>query len=159
MKRSLIILLAGLAVAGVGFMCIYLPAMAAHRTMQQGSHPELVWLKKEYHLNDQQFARVVELHNAYWPQCAEMCRRIDEKNAKLQQLLAATNNVTPDIKAALAEAAQVRTECQTAMLKHFYEVSRAMPPEQGKRYLAWVQQETLIPGQMVPTSPPMGMER
>ena len=127
--------------------------------MEQAPHPELAWLKKEYHLNDQQFARVLELHNAYRPQCAEMCQRIDEKNARLQQLLAATNTVTPDIQAALAEAAQVRTECQTAMLKHFYEVSRAMPPEQGKRYLAWVQQETMIPGQMVPTSPPMGMER
>ncbi len=44
------------------------------------------------------------------------------------------------------------------MMQHFYEVSRAMPPEQGKRYLAWVQSETLLPGQMVPTSPGPGIK-
>jgi hypothetical protein len=33
------------------------------------------------------------------------------------------------------------------MLKHFMEVSRGMPPEQGRRYLAWVEQRTLLSGQ------------
>jgi hypothetical protein len=28
-----------------------------------------------------------------------------------------------------------------------------MPPEQAERYLAWVQRETLTPGQMLPTRP------
>src|SRR5438067_2141704 len=83
-------------------------------------------------------AQVVQLHDAYRPQCAEMCRRIDEQNARVQQLLAATNAVTPEIKEALAEAARLRAECETAMLQHFYEVSRQMPPAQGKRYLVWV---------------------
>jgi hypothetical protein len=121
--------------------------------MEQGSHPELAWLKKEYQLSEWQFARVVELHDAYWPKCAETCRRIDAQNAKVQQLLAETNTVTPEIKQALSEAAQLRVECQSAMMQHFYEVSRAMPPDQGKRYLAWVQQETLVPSQMVPNRP------
>jgi hypothetical protein len=30
------------------------------------------------------------------------------------------------------------------MLQHFYEVSRTMPPEQGRRYLAWVQERTIL---------------
>jgi hypothetical protein len=30
------------------------------------------------------------------------------------------------------------------MLRHFYEVSRTMPPEQGRRYLAWVQERTFM---------------
>ena len=34
-------------------------------------------------------------------------------------------------------------ECQTQMLRHFYEVSQAMPPEQGRRYLAEMQRLTL----------------
>lgn len=38
----------------------------------------------------------------------------------------------------------MRSECQAEMLKHFFEVSRAMPPEQGKRYLAWVQEQTCL---------------
>jgi hypothetical protein len=44
------------------------------------------------------------------------------------------------------------------MMQHFYEVSRAMPPDQGKRYLTWVQQETLLPGQMLPAQPIMKMD-
>ena len=30
------------------------------------------------------------------------------------------------------------------MLKHFFEVSRTMPPEQGRRYLTWVQEQTCL---------------
>ncbi len=35
------------------------------------------------------------------------------------------------------------------MLKHFFEVSRAMSPEQGRRYLAWVQEQTCLREQMM----------
>jgi hypothetical protein len=31
------------------------------------------------------------------------------------------------------------------MLKHFLDVSRAMPPEQGRRYLSWILDQTLLP--------------
>lgn len=157
-KRSLLIILGGLLAAGIGYACVYLPIMSSHRAGRKGPHPELAWLKKEYQLTDDQFAQVARLHDAYLPKCAEMCGRIDEQNAKVQQLLAATNAVTPEIRQALAEAARLRAECETAMLEHFYETSRQMPPEQGKRYLAWVQSETLLPGQMVPTRPPMKTE-
>jgi Spy/CpxP family protein refolding chaperone len=84
----------------------------------------------------------------------EMCRKIDEKNTELHALLAATNVITPEISRALAESAQLRVECQQAMLGHFYEMAQVMPPEQGKRYLTWVQQETLMPGQRLPQQPP-----
>ena len=153
MKRSWLILLGGLAAAVVAYACIYLHATSGQRSMEQSTQPELTWLKSEYHLSDAQFAQVVQLHDAYYPKCAEMCRRIDDQNARVQKLLATTNIVTPEIKQALAEAARLRVECQSAMMQHFYEVSRAMPPDQAKRYLAWVQSETLLPGQMVPTQP------
>jgi hypothetical protein len=39
------------------------------------------------------------------------------------------------------------------MLQHFYDVGQAMTPEEGRRYLAWVQQEALVPSQMVPITP------
>jgi len=158
-KRSLLIIFGGLLAAGIGYACVFLPMMSAHRTSTDGAHPELSWLKKEYHLTDAKFAQVAQLHDAYLPKCAEMCRRIDKQNAKVQQLLGATNAVTPEIKEAIAEAASLRAECETAMLQHFYETSRGMAPEQGKRYLAWVQNETLLPGQMVPTKPAMKMDQ
>src|SRR6266853_902061 len=153
MKRSWLILLGGLVAGLLAYTCFYLHATSVQRTMEQSSHPELAWLKTEYHLTEPQFAQVVQLHDAYLPKCAAMCGRIDEQNAKVQQLLAATNAVSPEIKEALAEAARLRAKCETAMLQHFFETSRQMPPEQGKRYLALVQSQTLLPGQMVPTKP------
>ena len=83
-----------------------------------------------------------------------MCRTIDAKNAEIQRLLAATNIITPEIKQALAQAAEIRAECETAMLDHFYKVAQTMPPEQGKRYLDWVQQQTLKPSKMMPGDSP-----
>jgi len=159
LKKSWLILFGGLLAGIIAYTCIYLHATSAQRSMEQSTRPELAWLKSEYHLSDAQFAEVVRLHDAYKPKCAEMCRRIDEQNARVQKLLAATNTVTPEIKQALAQAAQLRAECESAMMQHFYEVSQAMPSDQGKRYLAWVQSETLLTGQMIPTKPAMRMER
>jgi len=159
LKKSWLILFGGLLAGIIAYTCIYLHATSAQRSMEQSTRPELAWLKHEYHLSDTQFAQVVQLHDAYKPKCAEMCRRIDEQNARVQKLLAATNTVTPEIKQALAQAAQLRAECESAMMQHFYEVSQAMPSDQGKRYLAWVQSETLLPGQMIPTKPAMKTER
>jgi Spy/CpxP family protein refolding chaperone len=157
-NRLWLILLGGVVAGLIAYTCIYLHATTVQRTMEQSSQPELAWLKAEYHLTDAQFAQVTRLHDAYRPKCAAMCRRIDEQNAKVQQLLAATNAVSPEIKEALAQTARLRAECEAAMLQHFYEISRQMPPEQRKRYLAWVQQETLLPGRMVPGQPAMKMD-
>jgi hypothetical protein len=159
MRRCWLICFGGLAAGLIAYACVYLGATTPERSAEQSSHPQLAWLKEEYRLTEAQFAEVAKLHEKYGPKCAEMCRRIDDQNAKIGELLSATNTITPEIKGALAQAAQLRAECQAAMLEHFYQVSRAMDPEQGKRYLAWVQSETLLPGQMVPTGPGMKMNK
>ena len=56
----------------------------------------------------------------------------------------ATTQMTPAIEKLLADRARMRADCQTDMLKHFFEVSRTMPPEQGKRYLACVHKQTCL---------------
>lgn len=96
-------------------------------------------------MSDTEFLRISKLHESYSAGCAERCRRIDAKNAELRTLLAGTNTVTPAIAKALQEAAQLRAECQKEMLQHFYQVSRSMPPDEGRRYLAWVIGRTLGP--------------
>ena len=70
-------------------------------------------------------------------------------NDQLSRLLATSSGVTPAVEDALAERAKMRSECQTAMLNHFFEVSRTMSPEQGRRYLAWVQEQTCLREQMM----------
>ena len=147
MKRGGIILLVGLLLSSVTFAGFYYLGTASCRTMMKDPQPELVWLKKEFKLSDAEFARITKLHEAYLPQCAERCMRIAEQNRKLEQLLGQASSLTPEIQGVLAERAKTRAECEAEMLKHFLEVSRTMPLEQGRRYLQWVEQQTFLNGQ------------
>jgi hypothetical protein len=145
MKRGLLILMLGLVVAAAAYGCMYSSCMSSARTLEKSDRPELAWLKDEYHLSDAEFKRVSELHAAYLPHCREMCRKIDEQNAHLQELLVGATNATPEIDAALVEVAQLRSGCQRMMLRHFFQVSQTMPPEQGRRYLSWVKEKVFAP--------------
>jgi hypothetical protein len=145
MKRAWIILFCGLAVAVLAYVGFYYYVSGTHAySLITSEEPELAWLKKEFHLGDAEFSRISEMHESYLAGCAERCRRIDERNQELKRLLAATNTVTTDIEKVLIESAQLRAECQKEMLQHFYEVSRTMPAEQGRRYLDWVQEQTIL---------------
>lgn len=131
--------------AALAYFGGYFAGTAEHRALLRSEAPELAWLKKEFSLSEAEFQRIVELHKAYLPGCEARCKRIDDKNMELRQLLAATGSVTPEVEKKLSEAAALRAECQAAMLEHFLAVSRAMPPDQGKRYLAWIEQQTFMP--------------
>ena len=145
MKSALAILIAGLIACAAAFCGFYLLGTASHREILQEQSPELAWLKKEFQLSDTELARLTTLHEAYQPHCKEMCRRIDEQTERLKQLLAGTNTMTPEIQATIAESARLRGECQRDMLRHFFEVSQTMPPEQGRRYLVWITERTFLP--------------
>jgi len=147
MKKGTAIFLLGLLLAIAAFSGFYYIETAPWRAMMREPQPELAWLKKQFNLSDTEFTRVSQLHDAYLPGCQERCRRISELNARLQQLLAQTTTMTPEIQGLLAERARVRADCEAEMLQHFLEVSRTMPPEQGRRYLAWVQQQSSLLGQ------------
>jgi hypothetical protein len=144
MNRTLLILLTGIVLAMAGYAGIYYTGTASHSGMVHGVAPELAWLKEEFRLSDTEFAHVCQVHDDYQAGCAERCAEIDQKNQQLARLLAASQTVTPEIEKLLLESAQLRAQCQKKMLQHFYEVSRTMPPDEGKRYLAWVQQQTIL---------------
>ena len=146
MKRGLLILLLGLLAWVATFVGVYHAGTTSPRAMLDGSVPELAWLKKEFNLSDAEFSRISELHSAYLPECHKRCQIIAAQNEKLQQLLSTNKTVTPEIESLLAERAKTRADCEAAMLNHFLEVSRAMPPEQGRRYLAWVKEQTFARG-------------
>lgn len=145
MKRAALIVLVGALLALVAYCGFYFGGTTAQRELLEAQTPELLWLKQEFNLSDAEFKRVSELHENYLPGCKEMSRRIDQTNAALKQLLVSRTDVTPEIEKALADAAELRVHCQKMMLKHFYEVARTMPPEQGRRYLEWVQEKTFLP--------------
>jgi len=147
MKKGAFILLLGLVVSATAFAGFYYFGTASCRRMMQQPQPELAWLKKEFHLSDAEFARVSQLHEAYLPQCAARCQRIGEQNSKLRELFTQATNMTAEIQGLLAERAKMRADCETEMMKHFLAVSRTMPREQGRRYLAWVEQQSFMSGQ------------
>lgn len=152
MKRASLILIVGIALAVTGFVCTYIFAASTAHSITKSPTPELAWLKQEYQLNNEQYTRVCELYAAYHPKCMEMCREIDAQNTRLRMLLSATNVVTPEIRQALGDQSVLRAKCEANMLNYFFQVSQAMSPEEGKRYLAWMQQETLVPSPMAATN-------
>jgi len=146
-KKGALILLLGVLVSTAAFSGFYYLGTAPCRAMLCQPQPELAWLKREFKLSDTEFARITKLHEAYLPQCAQRCMRIAQQNRRLDQLLSQASSLTPDIQSVLAERAKTRADCEAEMLKHFLEVSRTMPPEQGRRYLQWVEQQTCLSGQ------------
>jgi hypothetical protein len=144
MKRGLLILTLGVAGAVAAFCFVYRMGTVTPRALIRSAQPELAWLKHEFNLGEAEFHRISELHAGYLPQCMERCRRIEESNAALSESLASATQVTPEIEALLNERARMRATCQGEMLKHFFEVSRTMPPEQGRRYLAWARDNTCL---------------
>lgn len=144
MRRSLAILAAGLLFGLLVFYLTYLWQTRAARHAMNSPLPELTWVRSEFGLTDQEFERVSRIHAEYLPDCKEMCRRIDEQNSRLRELVLNAEELTPEVNDALREAVELRLECQTAMLNHFYEMSKAMHPEKGRHYLAAMQELTIL---------------
>lgn len=144
-RRAAIFAVIGvLAVAGLGFAtCYWVGHYCSDRRLSRQAD-ELDWLRHEFKLNETELSRVRKLHEGYLPICRDNCERIAEKKAEFEQAMASGGtNFTPVAEQKLAEVALLRAKCQAAMLRHFYEVSQAMPADQGQRYLAEMRRLTL----------------
>jgi hypothetical protein len=140
MKRGLLFLVLALA-AGISAFCITRShRQAAHSEVLLDSMPELAWLRSELKLSDDQFAKASELHVAYRPACATMCRNITAAHAKLETLARSERGLTPELEAAIRDHARVHSECQRKMLEHLYQTADLFDDKQAARYL-----ETMIP--------------
>lgn len=144
MKKAASILLLGVILALGAYAGVYITRTKNAAALYRTDRPELAWLKEEFSVSDEEFERIRKLHEGYLPECARMCGEISALNAELENMVLETNQVTPEISAKLLEIGRIRQECQARMLKHFYAVSQAMPPEQGRRYLARMQELTSL---------------
>jgi len=142
-KRSLIIVLLALAASATLLVGSFLIAQRLCARKMTSSADDLTWLRQEFRLSGAEMTRVRKLHEGYMPRCAEMCKQIEAKKRELESALAGATNVTVAAEEKLTELGVLRAQCQTQMLRHFVEVSQAMPPEQGRRYLAEMQRLTL----------------
>jgi hypothetical protein len=147
MKTLLTLLAAGLVAGAAACAVFHGWTMAGHGNALRHSGPEeLAWLRSEFGLGDEEFARITQLHLEYLPFCEALCARLEDLYSRLRPLVAASDEITPEIEMLLGEAAELRRECQITMLRHFYKVSQVMPEPQGKRYLARMRDLTLTAG-------------
>ena len=142
-KRSIIIVLLAFGASASLLIGSFLIAQRLCARHMSNFADDLAWLRQEFRLGDAEMTRVRELHEGYRPKCAEMCLQIAAKQRELESALAGTTNVTSVAEEKLTELGILRAQCQTQMLRHFFEVSQAMPPEQGRRYLIEMQRHTL----------------
>jgi hypothetical protein len=143
MNRSLMVVLGALVLSAAVFGSSYLVGRRAGVIYCTNPADDLNWLRTEFHLNDAEMARVQRLHESYMPQCAKMCALIAAKKAEIRATLGDGTNVTADVQTKLTELGEFRAQCQGQMLRHFIAVSQAMPPDQGRRYLAEMEKITL----------------
>jgi hypothetical protein len=144
MKRTISILIAALALGLSGYFFAIRQSVLPKAIPSADFSPELAWMRNELQLSDAEFARIAALHEAYMPQCAEMCRRIDAQNHELRLLISSTNTVTPEIEGKLRQLATLRAECHTMMLRHFYSVCQHMPATQAKKYMDEMEKHTSL---------------
>jgi hypothetical protein len=143
MRRPLIILLGVLALGAAIFAASYFAGQRACVMCQTNPADNLGWLRDEFHLSDAEMAHIRELHQGYEPQCMEMCSRVTAKKQEFEAALGDGTNLTAEAKQKLIELGELRAQCQAQMLQHFINVSRAMPPEAGRRYLTEMEKLTL----------------
>lgn len=143
MVRSLIIVLGALALGAGLFIGSFAASQRVCRACVAEPPGSLSWLQGEYHLNNEQMQRIQQLHNNYLSHCKMMCRIISAKQQDAAMALNNATNVSPAAQQKLNDLAVCRTRCQAQMFQYFINVSRVMPPDQGRRYLAEMEKNTL----------------
>lgn len=136
MKRICLTIAAALLVGVSAFCICYFVGTQQLRELSSQPNSSIAWLASEFHLNEEDTAKIQDLHKAYDPICMEMCRKIASVNARLDQQISTQANLTPELEAALKEKADLQAECHRVMLDHVYKVSAIIPQEYRAQYLA-----------------------
>ena len=135
---------AGLAVLGFAAL-VLLAHEAALRLSPPPPNPQqlgLAWLKAEYQVPDEAFAKIAVLHEEYFARCDAMCAQM--LGAHRPALPRAARNLGPRDaerlrqQAAAAARAREKALCETCldtMVSHLEAVAALMPAGQGERFL------------------------
>jgi len=143
MNRSFVIVLGAFALCVILFVGSFAISQHVCRTCVAEPPGGLHWLQSEYHLNNEEMARIQKLHNDYLTQCDAMCRMIMAKQQEVETALNNATNVSPVAQQKLDELAACRAHCQSQMLQYFVNIGQVMPPNQGRLYLADMERNTL----------------
>ncbi len=125
--------LVALAAGGLSYFCFQRP-MSFDETRSDTS---FVWLKTEFKLSDDQFARVRALHEAYESVCVESCQAIVDSRDEVRRLREA-HAPQEEIAAAMAKTAAIDAHCVDSTRKHVREIAAVIGGREGERYLSLV---------------------
>lgn len=124
------------AAVATGVVCYRMSCdPALHAVAKKGDAME--WLRADFHLNQQQFVAIRQLHDGYSGTCGEHCRRIQEAS-KAKKALIAGGASAVEVQAADRKLQELRMVCETAIARHVRQVAALMSPQDGQRYLALV---------------------
>ena len=98
----------------------------------------LTWLRADFQLNDEQFAKVRALHESYSTVCEQHCRAIQEAANARNVIKAGVSPNSEGLAAAEKRLEELRQTCERAIAGHVREVASVMSPEAGRRYLALI---------------------
>lgn len=130
MKRLFLVLI--LAVVAVGAYILYF-----HHKVNDDEN-EQQWLKREFALSDAQLAAIERLERDYRPICDGHCADYMAAHARMEALLAQNAVWRPEMAQAMEALYRSQMECHQDMLKHAYDVSAVMAPDQAHRYLSMI---------------------
>ena len=138
--KKLFVLLALVVLVGAGsyYFCYHRAMASIVVVTPDGTDAELAWLKREFALDSAQYEKVVALHRAYRPVCADHCTRYVAAHRRLTDLLKSSALWSPEMDTAFADQARIQSECHASMLKYAYRVAACMSPEPGRRYLEMI---------------------
>jgi len=136
MKRLPLLLGLIVLVGGATYLVCYRFAIGPSVVVTpDGTDAELAWLQREFALTPTHYEKVLALHHAYRPVCADHCARYLAAHDRLKSKLQEQTAWAPEIGEAIAEMARLESECHASMLKYSFNVAACMSPEQGRRYL------------------------
>lgn len=135
MKRAVWLSILAVAAAAVVFTVSWKVATRVCADHYARDLDDLTWLQEEFDLGSDEMTRIRGLYEAYVPKCEAFCREIAKWQARIDELIGRGDLADPQLEEALRKVGELRGQCQAHMLRHFQEVARAMPPEQGRRFL------------------------
>jgi len=148
MIRNIIIFVLSLALLTCVYCGVYRMMTADVDEVMAADRPELEWLRREYSLSDQQFIEIQARHERHDVICQELCMGLVNAQKRLEAAVVAFPDMGDEVDAALADWEAQRELCRKAALRHMYDVSAVMAPEQAAAYRLRIFHKLIVPGKM-----------
>lgn len=148
MIRNIVIVLLSIGLLGCLYASVYQWRTAETKLAMRSEHPELEWLRREYHLDDEQFRAIRAKHEAHDIVCRQLCLDLIAARKNLDAAIATHSEMNAEVETALAEWVAQKKLCREATVAHMYEISSLMSPEVGARYRERVFEHLIVPGRM-----------